>query len=149
TIQTMSGVETVRVHLVLPRDSLFTDRERAAKAAVVLKLRGTRLTDQVASSVANLVASAWDDLTPQNVTVVTTDGQSLVKGHGRGGAVIGTEELESTLAERIVQTLTPVVGNDRVKSSVTIDYDPTSGESTQETYDPNTTAVLTSQTSQE
>jgi flagellar M-ring protein FliF len=149
TIQTMSGVEGVRVHLVLPRESLFADRERAAKAAVVLKLRGARLTEQIAASVANLVSSAWEDLTPQNVTVVTTDGQIPGKGHGHGAGIIGTEELESTLAERIVQTLTPVVGNDRVKSSVTIDYDPTSGDSTQETYDPNTTAVLTSQTSQE
>ena len=149
TIQTMSGVEAVRVHLVLPRESLFTDRERTAKAAVVLKLRGTRLTDQIATSVANLVSGAWDDLTPQNVTVVTTDGQIPGRGHGHPPGIVGTEELESTLAERIVQTLTPVVGADRVKTSVTIDYDPTSGESTQELYDPNTTAVLTSQTSQE
>jgi flagellar M-ring protein FliF len=149
TIQTMSGVEAVRVHLVLPRESLFTDRERVAKAAVVLKLRGARLTDQTAASVANLVSSAWDDLSPQNVTVVTTDGQMPGRGHGHPAGVVGTEELESTLAERIVQTLAPVVGNDRVKSSVTIDYDPTSGESTQELYDPNSTAVLTSQTSQE
>src|ERR1700730_13765540 len=149
TIQTMSGVDAVRVHLVLPQESLFTNRERPAKAAVVLKLRGTRLTDQISTSVANLVSSAWDDLSPQNVTVVTTDGQMPGRGHGHPPGVVGTEELESTLAERIVQTLTPVVGSDRVKSSVTIDYDPTSGESTQELYDPNTTAVLTSQTSQE
>ena len=40
TIQTMNGVDAVRVHLVLPRESLFSDRERVAKAAVVLKLRG-------------------------------------------------------------------------------------------------------------
>jgi flagellar M-ring protein FliF len=149
TIQTMSGVDAVRVHLVLPQESLFTNRERPAKAAVVLKLRGTRLTEQISASVANLVSSAWDDLSPQNVTVVTTDGQMPGRGHGHPPGVVGTEELESTLAERIVQTLAPVVGSDRVKSSVTIDYDPTSGESTQELYDPNTTAVLTSQTSQE
>src|SRR5262249_31093065 len=55
TIQTMNGVEAVRVHLVLPRESLFSDRERVAKAAVVLKLRGTRLNEQIAGSVANLV----------------------------------------------------------------------------------------------
>ena len=67
TIQSMNGVESVRVHLVLPRDSLFLERERPAKASVVLKLRGTRLTEQVAMPVANLVASSWDGLTPQNV----------------------------------------------------------------------------------
>jgi flagellar M-ring protein FliF len=149
TIQTMNGVEAVRVHLVLPRESLFSDRERVAKAAVVLKLRGTRLNDQISSSVANLVSSAWEDLAPQNVTVVTTDGQMPGRGHDYRGGLESTEELETTLAERIVRTLTPVVGSDHVKSSVTIDYDPTSAESTQDLYDPNNTAVLSSQSSQE
>ncbi|HUI75463.1 MAG TPA: flagellar basal-body MS-ring/collar protein FliF [Candidatus Acidoferrum sp.] len=150
TIQTMNGVEAVRVHLVLPHESLFNDRERPAKAAVVLKLRGTRLTEQIATSVANLVSSAWDDLSPQNVTVVTTDGQMPWAGHGNSGPGRMTDtDLETQLAEKVVQTLAPVVGSDHVKSSVTIDYDATSGDTTQETYDPNTTAVLTSQISQE
>jgi flagellar M-ring protein FliF len=149
TIATMSGVEAVRVHLVLPRESIFTDRERAAKAAVVLKLRGTRLTDEISVSVANLVSSAWDDLSPQNVTVVTTDGQMPGRGHGHSPGAEGSEDLETTLAERIVRTLAPVVGSEHVKSSVTIDYDQTSGESTQELYDPNNSVVLSSQTSQE
>src|SRR5437762_5877364 len=146
----MNGVEAVRVHLVLPRESLFSDRERPAKAAVVLKLRGARMNDAVTGSVSNLVSSAWEDLSPQNVTVVTTDGQMTAAGHAHGpGATMTNEDLETALAERVVQTLTPLVGAEHVKSSVTIDYDPTSGETTQETYDPNQTAVLTSQLSQE
>ena len=149
TIGTMNGVEAVRVHLVLPRESLFSDRERPPKAAVVLKLRGARLNDQIAGSVANLVSSAWDDLSPQNVTVVTTDGQMPNTGHPTSPLAPANLELESTLAERVVQTLSPVVGADHVKSSITIEYDPTSGESTQELYDPNSTAVLSAQSSQE
>ena len=150
SIATMNGVEGVRVHLVLPRESLFSDRERPAKAAVILKLRGVRLSDQIVYSVANLVSSAWDDLSPQNVTVTTTDGQTPASGHARTVAGINSNaDLETELAERVVQTLTPIVGADHVKSSVTIDYESTSGETTQETYDPVTTAVLTSQISQE
>jgi len=149
TIQTMSGVEAARVHLVLPHESLFSDRERVAKAGVVLKLRGVRLNEQVSASVANLVSSAWDDLSPQNVTVVTTDGQMPNQGHSRSEMLPGLQDLETTLAERVVLTLAPVVGNDHVKSSVTIEYDPTSGESTQEIYDPANSAVLSSQSSQE
>jgi flagellar M-ring protein FliF len=150
TIATMNGVEAVRVHLVLPHESLFTEREHPAKAAVVLKMRGMRLNDQVSASVANLVSSAWDDLSPQNVTVVTTDGQMASMGHGHSVLTLpGNQDLETTLAERVVQTLAAIVGNDHVKSSITIDYDPTSGESTQELYDPERTAVLTSQSSQE
>jgi flagellar M-ring protein FliF len=153
TIQTMNGVSAVRVHLVLPRESLFSDRERPAKAAVVMKLRGARLTDQISASVSNLVSSSWDDLSPQNVTVVTTDGQMTNTGNGHtllasaGGGV--NQDLETILAERVIQTLVPIVGTEHVRSSITIEYDPTSGESTQEVYDPNTTAVLTSQSSQE
>jgi flagellar M-ring protein FliF len=150
TIETMNGVEAVRVHLVLPHESLFTDREHPAKAAVVLKMRGMRLNDQVSASVANLVSSAWDDLSPQNVTVVTTDGQMANLGHGHTILTLpGNQDLETALAERVVQTLAPIVGNEHVKSSITIDYDQTSGESTQELYDPERTAVLTSQSSQE
>ena len=150
TIQTMSGVEEVRVHLVLPHDSLFTERERPAKAAVVLKLRGMRLSDSVASSIANLVSSAWDDLSPQNVSVITTDGQMPGQTHGQlGGIENSSVDLETAMAERVVQVLSPVVGADHVKSSVTIEYDASSAESTQDLYDPNTTAVLTSQSSSE
>jgi flagellar M-ring protein FliF len=58
-------------------------------------------------------------------------------------------DLETALAERVVQVLTPIVGADHVKSSVTIEYDPTSDDSTQDVYDPTTSAVLTSQMSQE
>lgn len=151
TIQTMDGVDGVRVHLVLPRESPFSDRERPAKAAVVLKLGGTRWTEAMASSVANLVASSWDGMAPQDVTVVTTDGQTLSTGHGHQGliGIGGDQELETTLAKRVVQTLGPIVGNDHVRSTITIDFEQNSEEMTQETYDPATSAVLTSQTSRE
>jgi len=150
TIQTMNGVEAVRVHLVLPHESLFTERERPAKAAVVLKLRGTRMSDQIGRSVANLVSSAWDDLSPQNVAVISTDGQMPGQIHGDSGDGLGgMGDLETAMAERVVQVLSPIVGSDHVRSSVTIEYDPTSGESTQDVYDPTASAVLTSQTSQE
>jgi flagellar M-ring protein FliF len=150
TIESMNGVESVRVHLVLPRESLFADRERPAKASVVLKLRGTRLTDQLTLPVANLVASAWDGLSPQNVTVVTTDGQIPSPGQGRPITGNGAAaDLETVLAERLVQTLSPVIGSDHIKSSITIEYDPTSGDSTEEIYDPTNPVVLTSQVSQE
>jgi flagellar M-ring protein FliF len=150
TIQTMNGVEAVRVHLVLPHESLFTERERPAKAAVVLKLRGMRMSDQVAGSIANLVSSAWDDLSPQNVSVITTDGQMPGQAHGESGdGSLGMADLETAMAERVVQVLSPIVGSDHLKSSVTIEYDPTSGESTQDVYDPAASAVLTSQVSHE
>jgi flagellar M-ring protein FliF len=82
--------------------------------------------------------------------VITTDGRMPNQTHGQlGGAETSGVDMETAMAERVVQVLAPVVGADHVKSSVTIEYDPTSAESTQDLYDPNTAAVVTSQTSQE
>jgi flagellar M-ring protein FliF len=151
TIETMDTVESARVHLVLPHESLFTTEERPAKAAVVVKLRTQRLADQTVNAIANLVASAWENLSPDDVTIVGADGRlPLAAGKSNtGGARRGLADLETTMAERIVQTLSPVVGADHVKSSVTIDYNPNSGESTQELYDPAATAIVTSQLTQD
>jgi flagellar M-ring protein FliF len=149
TIETMDTVESARVHLVLPHESLFTTDERPAKAAVVVKLRTQRLADQTILAIANLVSSAWENLSPDDVTIVSADGRiPLTPGnsHGKGG-LRGMPDMESMIAERIVDTLSPVVGADHVKSSVTIEYDPNSGETTEETYDPDETALLTSQIS--
>src|SRR5216683_3759445 len=151
TIETMDTVESARVHLVLPHESLFTSEERPAKAAVVVKLRTQRLADQTVNAIANLVASAWENLSPDDVTIVGADGRLPLAGgkSNPGGMRHALSDLETTMAERIVQTLSPVVGADHVKSSVTIDYNPNSGESTQELYDPNATAIVTSQLTQD
>src|ERR1700722_8119164 len=70
SIQTLRDVDSVRVHLVLPTDSVFIDRERKAKASVILKPRGSRLSDETQMAIARLVAGAVDKLSPEDVTVV-------------------------------------------------------------------------------
>ena len=77
-------------------------------------------------------------------TNARSDADEASDGSGAHG-----RDLETTMAERVVQVLTPIVGADHVKSSVTIEYDPTSGDSTQDVYDPTASAVLTSQISHE
>ncbi len=151
TIQTLGNVESVRVHLVLPHDSLFSDKERVAKAAVALKLKAGGLSDDQINAVTHLVASAVDNLSPENVTLIGADGRTpiVAKGrdasHGSGPPV----EVEAALAEKLVAVLTPVVGPDHVKASVSVAYDPTSGDTTQEIYDPNGTVVVTDQLQEE
>ena len=70
TIETMDTVESARVHLVLPHESIFSADDRPAKAAVVVKLRTQKNADQTALAIANLVASAWENLSPDDVTIV-------------------------------------------------------------------------------
>ncbi len=151
TIQTLGSVESVRVHLVLPHESLFSDRERVAKAAVVMKLRSGGLTNDQVAAVTHLVASAVDHLSPENVTLIGADGRTPLVAKGRDGknGQFASVELEAAMAEKLVATIAPVVGPEHVKASVTVAYDHSSGDTTQEIYDPNNPVLLTSQVQEE
>jgi flagellar M-ring protein FliF len=151
TIQTLGNVESVRVHLVLPHESLFSDHERVAKAAVVMKLRAGGLSDDQVNAVTHLVASAVDNLSPENVTLIGADGRTplVAKGHEGLRGSFASVELEAAMAEKLVATLAPVVGPDHVKASVTVAYDQTSGDTTEETYDPDNPVLVSSQVQEE
>src|SRR5580658_3969597 len=147
TIQTIQSVEAVRVHLVMPRESLFTEREREAKAAVVLKLHTSRLEEEEVKAITFLVASSVDTLKPENVTVVGADGRPLSQG-GRG-LNMEQAKMEQLLATRLEATLAPVIGEGRMRSTVNIEYDSSATETQQETYDPQKAVVLTTQQSED
>ena len=149
TLQTLSEVEAVRVHLVLPRESLFSEQEREAKAAVILKTRGGALSERAQLAIPQLVASAVDGLRPENVTVVDADSNTpLLHAHGPG-AGHGGYDLDEELAKTLLRTLEPVVGAEHVRASVHVEYDLSTSENTEEVYDPKTTATLTQQKSEE
>ena len=148
TLATLSEVEGVRVHLVMPQESLLTEQEHEAKAAVILKTRSGRLSEQAQQAIPQLVASAVDRLRPENVTVVDAD-SNMPLLHGRDGAGGRAFAPDEDLAKTLVHTLEPVVGADHVRASVHVEYDLGTSEDTQETYDPKTTATLTQEHSEE
>src|SRR5580693_8736381 len=84
TLGTLSEVEAVRVHLVMPQESLFTEQQHDAKAAVILKTRSGHLSEQAQQAIPQLVASAVDRLRPENVTVIDADTNTPLL-HGREG----------------------------------------------------------------
>ncbi len=149
TLQTLSEVEAVRVHLVLPRESLFSEQEREAKAAVILKTRGGALSERAQLAIPQLVASAVDGLRPENVTVIDADSNTpMLHSHG-AGASHGGYDLDDELVKTLLRTLEPVVGAEHVRASVHVEYDLSSSENTEEVYDPKITATLTQQKSEE
>ncbi len=148
TLATLSEVEAVRVHLVMPQESLFTEQQHDAKAAVILKTRSGHLSEQAQQAIPQLVASAVDRLRPENVTVVDADSNTplLRNRDGAGGRAYGLDE---ELAKTLVRTLEPVVGADHVRASVHVEYELGTSEDTQETYDPKAAATLTQEHSEE
>jgi len=142
TVGSLSDVESARVHLVLPHDSLFREQERPAKASVVLKLRHRSLAEGEPEAIRNLVASAVDGLVPERVVLVDAAGRAPV-----GPRTAEAEKLaaEQALEDKLVATLEPVTGAGNVRASVTVDYDQTATDETRETYDPAQTVTLSMQ----
>jgi flagellar M-ring protein FliF len=142
TVGTLTDIESARVHLVLPHDSLFREQERPAKASVVLKLRHRSLADGEPDAIRNLVSSAVDGLTPDRVVLVDAAGHMPL---GPKTADMLRLTAEQSLEGKLVSTLEPVTGVGNVRASVTLDYDPAATEETQETYDPDKVVTLSMQ----
>ena len=143
TIQTLAYVERARVHLVMPTDSVFLDRQHLAKASVILKLRRGGLSKESAIAISRLVAGAVDELKPEDVSIIDADtDMSLGSGHDEQG---NDEAEEGRLTQRLVSTLEPVVGANAIRASVNVDYDQGSTEESQEKYDPSVSALLSDQ----
>ncbi len=146
TIGTLADVQSARVHLVLPHDSLFREDQRPAKASVVLKLRRGTLSDGEPEAVRNLVASAVDGLSSDHVVLVDADGH-LPLGPKTAEAV--ETSAEQALEDKIVAELEPVTGPGNVRASVTLEYNAAASDVTQETYDPSQTVTLSMQRSEQ
>jgi flagellar M-ring protein FliF len=146
TIESMGSVKSAHVHLVLPHESLFTERQEEAKASVLLKLRQRDLSPQEVDAIRNLVASAVDHLSAANVTLVDADGRAQLGKRNPDAAANGEEQ---RLADRLVATLEPITGEGNVRASVHLDYDATAADETDETYDPNGTVTLSMQRSEQ
>ncbi len=145
TIATMAAVKSARVHLVMPTDSVFLDASRSAKASVALKLRNGPLGREELHAIQRLLAGAVDGLKPADVAIVDADtGASLGGGSGGDDADLETEK---RLEQRLIATLSPVLGTDHVRASVAVEYELGTTEQNQEKYDPSVSVPLTVQRS--
>ena len=145
TIKTLSDVESARVHLVMPADSVFLDRERSAKASVIVKLKRNGLSKDAVMAISRLVSGAVDGLKPEDVAIIDADSdRSLGLGHDEDGGDTGEGE-EARLTQRLTSTLEPIVGANAIRASVNIDYDQDSTEENEEKYDPTVSALLSVQ----
>jgi flagellar M-ring protein FliF len=148
TIQAMSGVAAARVHLAIPPDSVYSGQDRQAKAGVILKLKDHRLSAAMRQAVQRLVSSAVDKLDVQSVTVVDADaGASSNAATAQSSS--DEHSAEEVLAERLLSTLEPVVGSDHVRATVHAEFDTSTVEEQQESYDPTKTVALTMQRNEE
>lgn len=143
TIETLGPVQSARVHLALPKPSLFVREQKQPSASVTLTLHaGRALDDGQISAIVYMVSGSVTGLPAGNVTVVDQNGRLLTQPDSNGrdlntSQLKFTSELESRYQRRIETILAPVVGSGNVHAQVTAQVDYASREQTDEEYRPN------------
>ncbi len=155
SILTIQGVESARVHLVIPERRLFAARDESASASVVVKLRSAQAfgREEVAG-VVHLVSAAVPGLKPGRVSVVSTDGLTLHRpSEGNGAMDSDAADLSSERAKTVAtemesnvrSQLERVVGPGNADIRVHVDIDTAARETTEEHYEPSRTALRSEQ----
>ncbi|OVY82926.1 flagellar basal-body MS-ring/collar protein FliF [Yersinia pestis] len=146
TIGTLGPVLNVRVHLAMPKPSLFVREQKSPTASVTLALQpGRALDDGQINAIVYMVSSSVAGLPPGNVTVVDQTGRLLTQSDSAGRDLNAsqlkfTSEVENRYQRRIENILAPMVGNGNVHAQVTAQVDFASREQTDEEYKPNQAA---------
>jgi flagellar M-ring protein FliF len=158
TIQALAAVQSARVHLAIPKATVFMRERQKPSASVLLALHpGRSLERAQVSGIVHLVASSVPELLPRAVTVVDQSGTLLsAPGDANTGLdaaqLAYVRELETGYVRRILDIVEPVVGRNNVRAQVTIEVDFTQSESTAESFKPNhdpKDAAMRSQTTSE
>lgn len=155
SIMSVREVEQARVHITIAKDSLYTEQRQPAKASVLVKLRhAASLSPQNIAAICQLTASAVPGLSPDQVSLVDTNGNLLNRVRPNGGgdgsqdsdaALDYRKGVERDLQNKISSTLEPLLGANHFRVGVSADVDLTSGEQSEEVYDPNKSVMVTSQ----
>lgn len=157
SITTLESVESARVHLALPRQSVFVrDRVRPSASVLINLYAGRTLDEGRIAGIVHLVSASIPELDPEHVTVVDQRGRLLTQPSGglNGLAASGqqldfTRRLEESYARRVLEIISPIVGLDAIRAQVVADVDFARIERTTEAYDPEATTVRSEQISED
>jgi flagellar M-ring protein FliF len=154
TIMELDSVESARVHLVLPEDSVFLENKKPAKASVIVKLKsGAIFSKEQAIATTNLVAGSVEGLEPNNVTVVDVGGNILSKASDKDDFyTLSTSQvdlqrnIEKELESKVLSMIDPLVGDNNAKTKVTVTLASDRIEQTEELYDPEASVIKNEET---
>ena len=157
SIATLDSVESARVHLAAPRQSVFVRERTRPTASVLINLYAGRSLDEArVAGIVHLVASSIPDLDPENVTVVDQRGRLLTQPHSHVDGLVATGQqldftsrLEEGYVRRIMDIISPIVGSDAIRAQVAADLDFSRVERTMEVYDPERSVVRSEQISED
>ncbi|MAL01979.1 MAG: flagellar M-ring protein FliF [Alcaligenaceae bacterium] len=144
SVEAVHSVKSARVHLAIPRESLFVRQRQDPTASVLITLYpGRTLSEAQVSAITWLVSASIPKLSPEKVSVVDQTGRLLTQPSGEAGLQNNRRSLindvEQRTVERIMNLLTPLVGAGNVRAQASADFDFSVREQTSEVYRPNQT----------
>lgn len=149
TIAGIKGVKAVRVHLAMPKESLFIEEEKPPKASVLLELKpGYSLSPAQVKGIVNLVSGAVPKLEPKNITVVDAQtGKNLYTPEGQEELLSATQlaykrRVEENLKNKVEELLGSALGYGKAQAQVTVDLSFDKESISEESVDPEGSAVL-------
>lgn len=154
TISGMRNIDHARVHIAMPKHSVFVRNRGLTSASVMLELMPGRILEAgQAESITHLVASSVPYLESNNVTIVNQWGQ-LLSTSGENDVVSQSTkqlqykmEVENTYARRIEELLAPIYGINKIKAQVNAEIEFLKSESAEEIFDPDSQQIRSEQVS--
>ncbi len=160
SIQSLAAVGSARVHLALPKPSVFVREQQRPTASVLLNMQTGRVLDQAqVSAIVHLVASSVPELPTSNVTVVDQNGNLLSNLDKPGSAKMldpnqlkYVERIQQGIVKQVESLITPLVGPGNVRAEATAEVDFAQVDTAAEIYKPNSPpnpqAIRSTQTSE-
>lgn len=153
TINQIDEIESSRLHLVMPEETLFVEEERPASASVVLKVKpGRRLSQNQIQGIVHLVSSSISGLEPEKVTVVDNRGKLLAGRNDPSSAdALSSDQfmyqrrMETTLENRVKTMLEEVLGPNKAIVRVSCNLDFMRHEETEEKFLPENKVIRSEQ----
>ncbi len=152
SIMEISAVRKARVHLAIPKQSVFVRNRKPVSASVIVDLySGHRLQQEQIAAIANLVAASVPNLDTDHVSIVDQNGRLLTQaGMAKDYALSSAQfqyarQVEDSYIKRVEDILVPIVGPEGVNAQVTAEFDFTSTEQTREMYNPDLPAIRSEQ----
>ncbi len=157
TIQTIEGVLKARVHIVVPKPTLFTEKTKEPTASVVLKLRpGTQINLPAIQGITHVVASSVEGLEPRFITVMDVSGRLLSNPYGedqvseRSSHQIELQNsVEHYIEAKVQAILEGVLGSNKAHSKTTVVLDFDQIERSVEKYNPDGKVIRSEERNEE
>ena len=155
SVESIRSVEKARVHLALPKQSIFIRNRTKPSASVVTKLyAGRRLTPNQVDAIVHMVSASIPMMSADQVTVIDQFGRLLTADKDSDMSLTNKQfdysrKLEESYTDRIINLLQPIVGAGKVNAEVSALLDFSSVESTREAYDPERSVIRSEQISEQ